>query len=215
MIKDTVKETIFAVGHAISQPLLGLARRTADLPPPEPIEEPETTTVLLGVFFTLFAQFLSVHSLHVSAHLRESNSLFIFFSTATQFVVEEKIMNRYSVAPLIAVGFEGLFGALTIIIAMPILAQLSDRSSFFDLPRGWHQMINTPAVLWSGIAIAISISLFNFFGLSVTRHVSATARSLTDTCRTLSIWLVSLALGWERLLWPISILQVLGFSLLV
>jgi len=76
-------------------------------------------------------------------------------------------------------------------------------------------MINTPSVLWSGIAIAFSISLFNYFGLSVTRHVSATARSLTDTCRTLSIWLISLALGWEQLRFPISLLQVLGFSLLV
>lgn len=136
-------------------------------------------------------------------------------STATQFVVEEKIMSRYSVAPLVAVGFEGLFGFLTILIFMPLLGQFADRSAFFDLPRGWHQMIDNPPVLWSGVAIACSISLFNFFGLSVTRHVSATARSLTDTCRTLSIWLISLALGWERLLWPISVLQVLGFSLLV
>jgi hypothetical protein len=124
-------------------------------------------------------------------------------------------MSRYTVAPLVAVGFEGFFGALTILIFMPVLAQFGDRSPFFDLPRGWHQMIDTPAVLWAGIVIAISISLFNFFGLSVTRHVSATARSLTDTCRTLSIWLISLVLGWERLIWPISLLQVLGFSLLV
>jgi len=51
--------------------------------------------------------------------------------------------------------------------------------------------------------------------LSVTRHVSATARSLTDTCRTLSIWIISLGLGWEKLMFPISLLQVLGFSLLV
>lgn len=124
-------------------------------------------------------------------------------------------MSRYSVAPLVAVGFEGLFGFLTILIFMPLLGQFADRSSFFDLPRGWHQMIDNPPVLWTGVAIAFSIAFFNFFGLSVTRHVSATARSLTDTCRTLCIWLVSLALGWERLLWPISVLQVLGFSLLV
>ena len=76
-------------------------------------------------------------------------------------------------------------------------------------------MIDTPTVLWSGVAIAISISLFNFFGLSVTRHVSATVRSLTDTCRTLSIWVVSLGLGCERLVWPISVLQVVDFGLLV
>jgi hypothetical protein len=141
--------------------------------------------------------------------------IIILYSTATQFVVEEKIMARYSVAPLVAVGYEGLFGAISILLAMPLLAQFADRSSFFDLPRGWHQMIDNPPVLYSGIAIAISISLFNYFGLSVTRHVSATSRSLTDTCRTLSIWVISLALGWETLLFPISLLQVLGFSLLV
>lgn len=52
---------------------------------------------------------------------------------------------------------------------------------------------------------------FNFFGLSVTRTVSATSRSTIDTCRTLFIWIVSLGLGWESFKW----LQVLGFALLV
>lgn len=52
---------------------------------------------------------------------------------------------------------------------------------------------------------------FNFFGLSVTRTVSATSRSTIDTSRTLFIWLVSLGLGWESFKW----LQVLGFALLV
>lgn len=52
---------------------------------------------------------------------------------------------------------------------------------------------------------------FNFFGLSVTRTVSATSRSTIDTSRTLFIWIVSLALGWETFKW----LQVVGFALLV
>lgn len=52
---------------------------------------------------------------------------------------------------------------------------------------------------------------FNFFGLSVTRTVSATSRSTIDTCRTLFIWVVSLGLGWESFKW----LQVVGFALLV
>ncbi|KAJ7940816.1 hypothetical protein B0H13DRAFT_2226163 [Mycena leptocephala] len=165
-----------------------------ELPPPEGTDQPEATKVVIGVFFILFAQ--------------------IF--TATQFVVEEKIMGRYAVAPLVAVGYEGLFGAISILLFVPILSipAISSQTPFFDLPRGWRQMVETPTVLYSGLAIACSISLFNYFGLSVTRHVSATARSLTDTCRTLSIWIVSLGLGWEKLLWPISLLQVLGFSLL-
>ena len=124
---------------------------------------------------------------------------------------------RYSVSPLAAVGYEGLFGTISILMFVPILGipSISALSPFCDLPRGWYQTIYTPSVLYSGIAICISISLFNFFGLSVTRHVSATARSLADTCRTLSIWIISLGLGWEKILFPISLLQVLGFSLLV
>ncbi|KAI6036541.1 hypothetical protein BKA83DRAFT_4164313 [Pisolithus microcarpus] len=160
----------------------------------EPASQTDLAKVLVGVFLILFAQ--------------------IF--TAAQFVMEEKIMARWSVAPLVAVGYEGLFGAISVLLLMPIMAQrFASQSPFFDLPRGWHQTIDNPSVLWSGLAIACSISLFNYFGLSVTRHVSATARSLTDTCRTLSIWLVSLGLGWEKLLFPVSVLQVLGFGLLV
>ncbi|KAL7283239.1 hypothetical protein ACG7TL_002666 [Trametes sanguinea] len=180
LVKDAVKESA--------------VNMLDELPPAEPVEEPEVTKVLVGVFFILFAQILYVFSSIFSG---------------------EKILNRYSVAPLVAVGYEGLFGALSIVLAMPLLARFSSVSPFFDLPRGWHQMIDTPAVLWSGVVIALSIALFNFFGLSVTRHVSATARSLTDTCRTLSIWIVSLGLGWEVLVFPISLLQVAGFALLV
>jgi len=160
---------------------------------PNTTETSESTKVVLGIFFVLFAQLF----------------------TATQFVVEEKIMEKYSVTPLYAVGLEGFFGAATIVISMPALAMWASRSTFFDLPRGWHQMIDNPTVLWSGIIIALSIAFFNFFGLSVTRHVSASSRSLTDTCRTLSIWLVSLGLGWEKFVFPVSLLQVAGFGLLV
>ncbi|KAI6028447.1 hypothetical protein F5J12DRAFT_805453 [Pisolithus orientalis] len=127
-------------------------------------------------------------------------------STAAQFVIEEKIMARWSVHPLVVVGYEGLFGVISGLILMPIMRRFASQSPFFDLSRGWHQTVDNPNVLWPVVAAACSISLYNYFGLSVTRH---------DTCRTLSIWLVSLGLGWEKLLFPVSILQVLGFGLLV
>ncbi|KAJ7694190.1 hypothetical protein B0H17DRAFT_1276476 [Mycena rosella] len=189
LVKEVIKES------PILSRMVSFIADLPELPPPEGTDQPEATKVLIGIFFILFAQ--------------------IF--TATQFVVEEKIMGRYAVAPLVAVGFEGLFGAISILLFIPILSipAISSQTPFFDLPRGWRQMIETPTVLYSGLAIACSIALFNYFGLSVTRHVSATARSLTDTCRTLSIWIISLGLGWEKLVWPISLLQVLGFSLLV
>ncbi|KAA1471279.1 hypothetical protein DENSPDRAFT_837241 [Dentipellis sp. KUC8613] len=194
LIKDTLREDTLLSLNSTSATLSG----RADGPVAEPIEKPEATKVLIGVFFILFAQ--------------------IF--TATQFVVEEKLLSRYTIAPLLAVGYEGLFGAISILILMPLLPLLpvsadSPAAPWFDLPRGLHQLLFNAPVLWSGIVVAISISLFNFFGLSVTRHVSATARSLTDTCRTLVIWIVSLGLGWEMLVWPISLVQVAGFGLLV
>ena len=78
----------------------------------------------------------------------------------------EKIMARYSVAPLVAVGWEGFFGAFTIILLIPFLPLVRPTlppaaQPFFDLKRGLDQMLNTPSVLWSGVAIAFSISLFN------------------------------------------------------
>ncbi|KAI0268769.1 hypothetical protein BC834DRAFT_820737 [Gloeopeniophorella convolvens] len=193
LIKDTLHQAAPSL-----MAILGTPESTDGPPANEPIETPEATKVLIGVFFILFAQ--------------------IF--TATQFVVEEKILGRYTIPPLLAVGYEGLFGTISVLVMLPLLPLIklpadSPAAPWFDLVRGWHQLVDTPSVRYSGIVIAISIALFNFFGLSVTKYVSATARSLTDTCRTLAIWVVSLLLGWELLMWPISVLQVAGFGLLV
>ncbi|KAF9792291.1 hypothetical protein BJ322DRAFT_32996 [Thelephora terrestris] len=176
-------------------------------------------------WFSLFTVIVGVSLVGYSGSLVKDateNDLMTFLNPntpgtaqSTKFVVEEKIMEKYSITPLYAVGLEGFFGATTIVIFMPVIATWASRSTFFDLPRGWHQMVENPTVLWSGVIIALSIAFFNFFGLSVTRHVSASSRSLTDTCRTLSIWLISLGLGWETFVFPVSLLQVTGFGLLV
>jgi len=81
----------------------------------------------------------------------------------------------------------------------------------FDMFEGWRQFLHYRPVFISSVMIMVSIGGFNFFGLSVTRSVSATSRSTIDTCRTLFIWIVSLGLGWETFKW----LQVVGFALLV
>ncbi|WVR06554.1 hypothetical protein IAU60_003585 [Kwoniella sp. DSM 27419] len=135
---------------------------------------------------------------------------------AQVFTASQYIMSRYHVEPLAAVTLEGFFGLTTTLIGMPLLhVFFRDRSPYFDIPRGWHQIMSTPTVWGSCIAIMFSIGAFNFFGLSVTHRVSATTRSTVDTCRTLGIWVVSLGLGWEKLVWPFSLLQVAGFAMLV
>ncbi|EST06593.1 Nucleotide-sugar transporter [Kalmanozyma brasiliensis GHG001] len=158
----------------------------------------ESAQALLGVLLILFAQLF----------------------TASQFVLEEKIMSRYSVEPLLAVGYEGVFGSITVLLIMPLLHYFvgrtpEGRGGYFDMTAGFYQIIGIPIILWTSIAICFTIAFFNFFGLSVTRNVSATARSTIDTCRTVGIWGVSLYLGWETFRLASGSLQVLGFVLLV
>ena len=136
--------------------------------------------------------------------------------TASQFVLEESIMHRFSLTPLAVVSWEGTFG-LTVTLLFQFIAHLAygrtpeGRGSLFDMTKGWHELTGNTPILVSGFLIMISIGGFNYFGLSVTRSVSATSRSTIDTCRTLFIWIISLGLGWETFKW----LQVLGFAGLV
>ncbi|KAI9934244.1 hypothetical protein AWENTII_008647 [Aspergillus wentii] len=136
--------------------------------------------------------------------------------TASQFVLEEWILENYEMDPLQVVGWEGVFGfSVTVVISIIMYLAVgrtdAGRYGYFDVKEGWHQVFSNKYVALSSVLIMISIGGFNFFGLSVTRTVSATSRSTIDTCRTLFIWLVSLGLGWESFKW----LQVAGFALLV
>ncbi|TLD33115.1 hypothetical protein PspLS_00427 [Pyricularia sp. CBS 133598] len=136
--------------------------------------------------------------------------------TATQFVVEEWLLERSTIEPIRVVGWEGIFGFSVTVLGMIVMHLAIGRTEagkygYFDMVEGWRQMVENPKVLISSVLIMISIGGFNFFGLSVTRSVSATSRSTIDTCRTLFIWIVSLGLGWETFKW----LQVLGFGFLV
>ncbi|KAI1106856.1 integral membrane protein, partial [Jackrogersella minutella] len=136
--------------------------------------------------------------------------------TATQFVLEEFLLERSSIEAIEVVGWEGLFGLAVTLICMLVMHLVvgstdAGRYGMFDMVEGFRQMFEYKAVWVSSILTMISIGGFNFFGLSVTRSVSATARSTIDSCRTLFIWLVSLGLGWESF----KGLQVAGFALLV
>lgn len=134
--------------------------------------------------------------------------------TATQFCLEEWILEHYALEPLKVVAWEGLFGFCVTVIVQLVLhfcvgITQSGRYGFFDAGEGYRQVFTNRAIGISSLAIMVSIGGFNFFGLSVTRSISATSRSIIDTCRTLFIWLVSLGLGWESFKW----LQVAGFAL--
>ncbi|KAL4787673.1 hypothetical protein BJX76DRAFT_284800 [Aspergillus varians] len=181
-------------GHDITQETVASAVQSATVEIRAVARTPEAVRAIVGVLLIAAAQ--------------------IF--TASQFVLEEWTLENYAMEPLQVVGWEGIFGfCVTVIgsIIMHLAVGRTDagRYGYFDAKEGWHQILTHRNVAISSCMIMISIGGFNFFGLSVTRTVSATSRSTIDTCRTLFIWLVSLGLGWETFKW----LQVLGFALLV
>ncbi|GJC95486.1 integral membrane protein [Colletotrichum higginsianum] len=111
--------------------------------------------------------------------------------TATQFVLEEWILERSAIEPIRVVGWEGLFGFVVTVIGMVVLHFAVGRTSagqygYFDMTEGWRQLTQNRAIGLSSILIMISIG-------------------------TLFIWVVSLGLRWETFKW----LQVVGFALLV
>ncbi|KAI8444653.1 hypothetical protein BY996DRAFT_6613614 [Phakopsora pachyrhizi] len=86
-----------------------------------------------------------------------------------------------------AVGLEGIFGLLTTLVAIPILdltigSKPENRGGYFDLSSGFNQILSSSAFLWLSLAIAISIALFNFYGLAVTKTISALVRLVIETC---------------------------------
>jgi drug/metabolite transporter (DMT)-like permease len=154
--------------------------------------DPAVLRTILGIFLIAFAQ--------------------IF--TATQFCLEEWILENYALEPLKVVAWEGLFGLIVTVLLQIVLhftigISKSGKYGYFDAEEGYRQIFTNRAIGISSLAIMVSIGGFNFFGLSVTRSISATSRSIIDTCRTLFIWIVSLGLGWETFKW----LQVVGFAL--
>lgn len=130
--------------------------------------------------------------------------------TASQFIIEEKILSRYHVHPMEAIGYEGTFGLLFLLILVPPIyffhAQY-DPESWFNVPQGWAELVSSPYIWASGIGCIFSIAAFNGSALEVTKRLTATSRSTVDACRTVLIWGVSLGLGWER----VRGLQVCGF----
>jgi drug/metabolite transporter (DMT)-like permease len=130
--------------------------------------------------------------------------------SAMQFVVEEHILSYLKIEPMEIVGYEGLYGSLVTIHGMLILYIIYGKG-YFDIILSFKQMFGNSIVLYTSLAIMLSISIFNFCGITLTNILNATARSTIDTTRTLLVWIISLIIGWENF----HALQLFAFALLV
>lgn len=76
--------------------------------------------------------------------------------TATQFVLEERIMEKYAMEPIKVVGWEGLFGFVVTLVVMIIL-HFAVGTGYFNAREGFYQMTHYRAIAVSSILIMISI----------------------------------------------------------
>lgn len=138
---------------------------------------------------------------------------------ATQFVIEEKILSHFLLTPLELVYTEGFFGVvilMTMMLMLNFTVQCFESKeqflrSAFNLGESLSQTFSLKYIIESSLFIMICISCFNFCGISLTHHLSATSRSTVDSCRTTLVWLIAMILGWEKF----DVIQFIGFVILV
>ncbi|XP_061610621.1 solute carrier family 35 member F6 [Phyllopteryx taeniolatus] len=177
---------------------------------------------ILGLVIVGLADFVSGH--HDDSHKLSdviTGDLLIIMAqviVAVQMVLEEKFVYKHDVHPLRAVGTEGFFGFFVLsLLLIPMyfihVGEFSDnpRQVLEDALDAFCQIGFRPLIVLALLGNTVSIAFFNFAGISVTKEISATTRMVLDSLRTLVIWAVSLALGWEQFLG----LQVLGFLVLL
>ncbi|KFQ99282.1 Solute carrier family 35 member F6, partial [Nipponia nippon] len=85
------------------------------------------------------------------------------------------------------------------------------RRTLEDALDAFCQIGHQPLIALALLGNISSIAFFNFAGISVTKEISATTRMVLDSLRTLVIWAVSLAVGWETF----HGLEILGFGVLL
>lgn len=82
--------------------------------------------------------------------------------TASQFVLEESIMERYSMDPIQVVGWEGVFGFLVTLVGTGVLHAAIGRTprgkgGYFDAREGFHEMFTNRTIAVTSVLIMISI----------------------------------------------------------
>ncbi|EYC06752.1 hypothetical protein Y032_0074g878 [Ancylostoma ceylanicum] len=138
---------------------------------------------------------------------------------ALQLVLEQKYMAKYDVEPLFAVGLEGIYGLVLLIIALVPLYYIHVPPVFSTNPEGrledlfyaWKQINMEPMIAVALSGTTISIAFFNYAGVSVTKELSATTRTVIDSIRTIVIWAASIPLFHAKFI-PY---QIIGFVLLL
>lgn len=166
----------------------------------------ETGLLILGISLTIGAQVIS----------------------SAQMIVEETFVRGRNFHVLAVAGMEGLFGIVIMgLFVLPAMYFVKGNgliaSVFAENSLDAIVQIRNSGMLQLFMALYVcSIAFFNFFGLMLTKKLSAVHRMLMDTLRTVTIWGVEVIIyyathdtsyGEPLSVW--SIAQLGGFLLLI
>jgi len=153
--------------------------------------------------------------------------------SALQYIIEEKLMKKYDVHPLKAVGWEGVWGVSLCIVILTIFQFVNCGSSepiirlicvqddsgewFLENTLFAIRQIADNSLLFVFVLFYIcSTTLYNFIGLAVTKYESSTSRVTIDSLKTIVIWIFFLMpFNNECTRESFSYLQLIGFVLLI
>eukprot|EP00823_Brevimastigomonas_motovehiculus_P002694 TRINITY_DN1623_c0_g1_i1.p1 TRINITY_DN1623_c0_g1~~TRINITY_DN1623_c0_g1_i1.p1 ORF type:complete len:415 (+),score=84.06 TRINITY_DN1623_c0_g1_i1:44-1246(+) len=129
---------------------------------------------------------------------------------SSQMTFEEKVLKKYKVPALMTVGWEGIFGFIAICFFLVIFYFVPGDAVGGRLENPFDaavQIGNSGVLILTTIGNVVYIAAYNYLGVTITKDMSATVRTLLDTCRTVLVWVASLAIGWEEFYY----LQPIGF----
>lgn len=123
------------------------------------------------------------------------------------YAYEQKLMKKHTIHPLQMVGTEGCFGLVFIFITVTILSFIpcnfgvngcvfnDQNEGFMELPLVFLREITSNAILLTLIILGIlTISMFNFGGVTITKLFDALTRSLLNVTKTAFVWLVGIVI---------------------
>eukprot|EP00929_Paragymnodinium_shiwhaense_P008582 TRINITY_DN11253_c0_g1_i1.p1 TRINITY_DN11253_c0_g1~~TRINITY_DN11253_c0_g1_i1.p1 ORF type:complete len:399 (+),score=107.25 TRINITY_DN11253_c0_g1_i1:84-1280(+) len=145
------------------------------------------------------------------------------FFAATQMVLEEFFVKGWKASAEQTVGSEGVWGICVMVVMLTIMYAIpgQDAGSYENFIDSLQMIENSGTILAFVLMYLVSISIFNFLGVTIAGKLSAVHRTINDALRTSIVWIVQLIVyyaGAENYGTPWmahSWLQLLGFGFLV
>ena len=128
-----------------------------------------------------------------------------------------------------------VISAITIVSIMFVPCHFAEKSCVFaangnpyiERPEQYFREVWQNKLLLGMVLITVlSITFFNFIGLSITKYINALARAILNLTKTALIWVIGIivtvtagktnsSFEWEIIGWQIILLESIGFIFLI